>query len=86
MTQVVPQFAQFYSGLGAELPAATQLLIEVSPALRHSINFIWSMAVDSFFFTILKHKPVVRNCLDLTAPSEKVKDSLSQVQSPVSIH
>ncbi len=34
MTYVVPQFGQFYSGLGADLPTITQVLIAVSLAIR----------------------------------------------------
>ena len=39
--QVVPEFANFYAGMGAELPLATRVLMSVSTALRES----WLLAL-----------------------------------------
>ena len=37
LTNIVPQFAQFYSSLGAQLPMTTQVLIAVSSSLRSQL-------------------------------------------------
>ncbi|MEW5977025.1 MAG: type II secretion system F family protein [Acidobacteriota bacterium] len=37
MTYVVPQFAEFYGGLGAELPTVTTVLIAVSLSIRNQL-------------------------------------------------
>jgi len=49
LTYVIPKFSEFYQGFGAELPALTQALINISAFVRSNVLLIIVAAVVSFF-------------------------------------
>jgi type IV pilus assembly protein PilC len=51
LTKVIPKFAEFYTGFGAELPWFTTLMIKVAQTLNQNlILFIVGLAAAIFFF------------------------------------
>ncbi|NHC13989.1 type II secretion system F family protein [Motilibacter deserti] len=62
---VVPVFANMFSDLGGELPAATKALVFLSTALKYAAPALLVAAVAYVIaWPKVKHKPQVRNVLD----------------------
>ena len=49
LTVVIPKFSEFYAGFGAELPAFTQLMIDLSFLIRHNALLLLGALVLAFF-------------------------------------
>jgi type IV pilus assembly protein PilC len=49
LTKVIPKFAEFYEGFGAELPWFTQFMITVSKTLNTNLPFVLIVVVAGFF-------------------------------------
>jgi type IV pilus assembly protein PilC len=49
LTYVIPKFSEFYEGFGAELPAFTQLLINVSGVIRSNFIVVLAAIVVAYF-------------------------------------
>jgi len=45
MTNVIPKFSEFFSGLGAELPAMTRIMIRLSLSLRNNVIYVLGFVV-----------------------------------------
>lgn len=50
LTYVIPKFAEFYEGFGAELPWATQMTIALSTALRQNLLIVIAVVAATVFF------------------------------------
>lgn len=62
---IVPIFAKMFEGLGAELPAPTQMLVNMSEFLKAGAPFIVvGIIVGVVVWKRVKHKEQVRNVLD----------------------
>jgi type IV pilus assembly protein PilC len=62
---IVPVFAEMFKGLGAELPAPTQILVNLSAFLKSFFPFlIVALIAFAIVWKRVKHKEQVRNFLD----------------------